>query len=85
MSGKLDQSLDEILSTRRAAGRGRARGRRATTAKAAPVGGISKNTTKVAGKAAVKAATTAPAAGMDQKIIVSNLVRITLPSSETAN
>ncbi|KAG9248643.1 putative mRNA export protein mlo3 [Calycina marina] len=45
MSGKLDQSLEEILSTsRRSGGRGGAktRGKRVATTKAAPVGGIKK-------------------------------------------
>lgn len=75
MSGKLDQSLDEIVSSRRAAGRGRGRGPR-RVGKAAPVGGIQKNTRTAATKAAaVKVAAATPAAGNDQKIIVSNLVR----------
>jgi len=52
MSGKLDQSLDEILSTNKSAVRGKGRlnrrGRRApqagrATAVVAPVGGIKKN------------------------------------------
>lgn len=77
MSGKLDQSLDEILSTQRRS-RGRGRGRRAptagrTTATVAPVGGI-KKTTKGA-KSAVKGGhvPTGPAP-IDSKILVSNLV-----------
>lgn len=79
MSGKLDQSLDQILSTRRSSAR-RGRGGRRTPnpAKAhvtAPVGGIKKNTklTKGAGRAMVPSG---PAAGNgESKIIVSNMVR----------
>ena len=75
MSGKLDQSLDEIVSTRRVANRGRGRARRVGT-RAAPVGGIQKNTRTAASKAAaVKVAAATPVSGNDQKIIVSNLVR----------
>jgi THO complex subunit 4 len=82
MSGKLDQSLDEILSTqkrgsrtRRGAGAGAARrapsGR--TTAVAAPVGGIKKPAK--AARGAVKAIPTGPSGGSgDSKIVVSNLV-----------
>lgn len=80
MSGKLDQSLDEILSTRRktTTGRGRGRGRRVGNAgrtTAAPAGGIQKNSKAV--KAITKAMVpNGPAAGIgDSKIIVSNLVR----------
>ena len=74
MSGKLDQSLDEILSTRRNTARGRPvrRGTR-TRAVAAPVGGVQKNTKTVA-KTTTKGAAAA-AGGLDSKIIVSNLVR----------
>lgn len=81
MSGKLDQSLDEILSTRRSSAR-RGRGRRApNTGKTngvtttAPVGGIKKTTrpTRTNVKATVP---TGPASGNgESKIIVSNLVR----------
>lgn len=81
MSGKLDQSLDEILSTRRTAAR-RGRGRRApmpgksnAATAAAPVGGVKKTTrtTRAGGKATIP---TGPAAGSgESKIIVSNLVR----------
>jgi THO complex subunit 4 len=77
MSGKLDQSLDEILSTqRRSATRGR-RGRRApqagrTTAVAAPIGGVKKSTKPA--KGAVKAIPTGPSGSGDSKIVVSNLV-----------
>lgn len=81
MSGKLDQSLDAIISTGKTTGRGR--GRRATgrgtgRQAAAPAGGIKKNTnnntraTRSAGKASVP---TGPAAvSGDSKVIVSNLV-----------
>lgn len=81
MSGKLDKSLDEILSTRRnTAGRRSGRGRRVPngtrTTTAAPSGGIQKGTrgAKVAVKSAVP---NGPAAGSgDSKIIVSNLVNM---------
>ena len=73
MAGKLDQSLDEILSTRRAAGRGRGRPAR-RAGRGAPSGGIQKNTTRANGKATGKSVGTVPASG-DSKIIVSNLVR----------
>ena len=80
MSGKLDQSLDEILSTRRQTARGRGRGRRAPNPArtngatvAAPVGGIKKNI-KVARGGAKAAVPSGPAASGDSKIIVSNLV-----------
>ena len=78
MSSKLDQSLDDILSTRRktTSRRGRGRGRPAgTRATAAPAGGVQKVTKP--GKAAAKAAIpTGPTAitGDSSKIIVSNLV-----------
>ena len=78
MSSKLDQSLEDILSTRRktAGRRGRGRrvpnGTRVTTA--APSGGIQKSAKGA--KATTKAAVpSGPAAGSgDSKIIVSNLV-----------
>ncbi|KAL9613563.1 MAG: hypothetical protein Q9167_001896 [Letrouitia subvulpina] len=76
MTSKLDQSLDDIVTTKRTARRGRGTRRVANTrAKAAgPAGGVAKNTR--ATKAAVKAAIpTGPASGTvgDSKIIVSNL------------
>ncbi|KAF4633677.1 hypothetical protein G7Y89_g4440 [Cudoniella acicularis] len=77
MSGKLDQSLDEILSTtRRSSTRGGKAGRRvprrAKATTAAPVGGIKKNP-KVQ-KGPIKAIPTGPASGSgDSKILVSNL------------
>ncbi|KAG8527763.1 uncharacterized protein KY384_007917 [Bacidia gigantensis] len=78
MSGKLDQSLDQILSDRKTTNRGRGRGRRvgnraAKVTSAAPAGGIQKKTR--AGRPAAATTITngkAPAAG-DTKIIVSNL------------
>ena len=80
MSGKLDQSLDEILSSRRkTAGRGGRGGRRVgngtKAAAAAPVGGIRKNTRGA--KTAPAKIPSGPAAGSgESKIIVSNLVRL---------
>ena len=76
MSGKLDKSLDDILSTRRKTAR-RGAGRRVPTAgrtTSAPVGGIQKSTkaAKVAAKAAVPKGPAAVSG--DSKIIVSNLV-----------
>jgi len=77
MSGKLDQSLDEILSTQRRTSRGPRRGRRApqagrAVAVAAPVGGVKKATRTA--KGAVKAVPTGPSAGSgNSKIVVSNL------------
>jgi len=79
MSGKLDQSLDEILSTQKSVRGGRTRrGRRApqtgrtTAAVAAPVGGVKKNAKHA--KGAVKTIPTGPAGGSgESKIQVSNL------------
>ena len=76
MSGKLDQSLDEILVTQRGASRGRGgRGRRV---RGAPVGGIKKNVAKIptkpAAKNVTKPAQAAPVTSGATKIIVSNLV-----------
>ncbi|KAL9102148.1 MAG: hypothetical protein Q9163_002679 [Psora crenata] len=76
MPGKLDQSLDEILSTRRTTVRGRGRGRRVPNATrvttAAPAGGIQKSTKAKTGTTAAVANSAVPAIG-DSKIIVSNL------------
>lgn len=87
MSGKLDQSLDEILSTSRRGAtrtkRGGARpraGKPATTV--APVGGVRKNTAATRGGRGNKAVPTGPAAGnqsrgagnQGSKVVVSNLV-----------
>ncbi|RDW72141.1 hypothetical protein BP5796_08175 [Coleophoma crateriformis] len=79
MSGKLGQSLDEILSTQKSAARGKGRlgrGRRAPASRllnnaVAPSGGV-KKTAKPA-RAAVKGTPTGPAAPIDSKIQVSNL------------
>ena len=83
MSAKLDQSLDEILSTRKTP-RGRGRGRRAPNtartngAAAAPVGGIQKTARSTRGSARA-AAPTGPTAGSgESKVIVSNLVGFTI-------
>ena len=81
MSGKLDQSLDEILSTRRkTAGRrgrgGRRVGHGTKTATAAPVGGIQKSTRGAKTAPAKGAVPSGPTAGSgESKIIVSNFVR----------
>lgn len=78
MSGKLDQSLDEILSTKRSAHKGsRGRGRRApaagrTAGPVAPVGGVKKN--QKSAKVTTKATPSGPTvAAVDSKIQVSNL------------
>lgn len=78
MSGKLDQSLDEILTSRRGGGarRGtRNRAPRAAKAQAAPapVGGIKKSTrpTRAAGKGGISGSSGGPG---ESKIIVSGLV-----------
>ena len=82
MSGKLDQSLDEILSTRRkTAGRrgrgGRRVGNATKAATVAPVGGIQKNTRGSKTATAKSVVPSGPAAGSgESKIIVSNLVRL---------
>lgn len=81
MSEKLDQSLDEILNTRRkTARRGGRGGRRVPNpakATVAPVGGIKKNT-KVTRGIVKNGVPSGPSAGSgDSKIIVSNLVCIT--------
>ena len=80
MSGKLDQSLDDILSTRRKTVGRRGRGRRVPTGTrvttAAPAGGIQKST-RVTKGGAKAGAPKGPAAGNgDTKIIVSNLVSV---------
>lgn len=79
MSGKLDQSLDEILSTQRSSGarRGAARGPRRSTGRptvtAAPVGGVQKSS-KQKGAHAPKQAPAKAALSGDSKVVVSNLV-----------
>lgn len=77
MSGKLDQSLDEIATAqRRTSSRRRGAPRRSSgrPAAAAPVGGIQKNTKPARGAAAKAGPVKAVAATGDSKIIVSNLV-----------
>jgi THO complex subunit 4 len=78
MSGKLDKSLDEILSSRPRGGpagrrrsQRRSSGRLATTA---PVGGIQKTTKPTRAAAAKTAPIKAGARTSDSKVIVSNLV-----------
>jgi THO complex subunit 4 len=78
MSGKLDQSLDEITTSQRRASAGRRRPQRRSAARAtaaivAPAGGV-KKATKPARNVGAKAASghPAPAKG-DSKVIVSNL------------
>lgn len=84
MSGKLDQSLDEILSTQRSSGarRGAARGPRRSTgrpaATAAPVGGVQKSS-KQKGAHASKQAPAKAALSGDSKVVVSNLVSTSTP------
>lgn len=79
MSGKLDQSLDEILSTQRRTGGARRRnptrrvaGRPATTA---PVGGVQKTKQARAATAKQTPARGAAAHG-ESKVVVSNLVSL---------
>jgi THO complex subunit 4 len=74
MSGKLDQSLDEILSTRSRGGPRRSLRRSGGRATTAPVGGIHK-TSKPARTTAAKPITAKTPVSGDSKIIVSNLVR----------
>lgn len=78
MSGKLDQSLDEITTSQRRASAGRRRPQRRSAARAtaaivAPAGGV-KKTTKLARNAGAKAAPAPTPAKGDSKVIVSNLV-----------
>ncbi|KAI1210279.1 RNA recognition domain-containing protein [Annulohypoxylon truncatum] len=78
MSGKLDQSLDEIVSTQRRVGGGGRGGRPqrrsvGRAAKAAPVGGVQK-TPKLTRAAAAKQNTAKAAGGNgESKVVVSNL------------
>lgn len=79
MSGKLDQSLDEITSARRRGNRNARGGRRSTrpaprqapAVPAAPVGGIKKN---VKARGGAKVPTGPSSAKGDSKILISNLV-----------
>jgi THO complex subunit 4 len=92
MSGKLDQSLDEILSTQKGSvrGRGPRRGRRVaqagrtTAVVAAPVGGVKKSAKQP--KGAVKSVPTGPSGGSgDSRIQVSNLVRLHRPKNSSSH
>ncbi|KAI1432371.1 hypothetical protein GGR50DRAFT_602682 [Xylaria sp. CBS 124048] len=77
MSGKLDQPLDEIISTQRRAGGGRRRSTRRSTggrpAAAAPVGGVQKTSKQPRNAAAKQAPAKAAAAHGESKVVVSNL------------
>lgn len=80
MSGKLDKSLDEIISTQRKTsvrGRGGRRGGRrvgaGNTATVAPVGGIKKNLRQARG--AAKSVPTGPKGG-EGRILVSGFVSL---------
>ena len=76
MSGPLDKSLDEIISTQRRSsvrGKGTRRVRRVAPGAVAPVGGISKNPKQA--KGAVKPVPTGPSGGRGEgKILVSGFV-----------
>lgn len=83
MSGKLDQSLDEIVKDRRTTSRGRGRGgRRApntarTTATTAPAGGVGKNKGPKGAPNRPAAHPPVPITGAgDSKVLVSGLVSI---------
>jgi THO complex subunit 4 len=83
MSGKLDQSLDTIMTERRKSARTR-RPRRnpaSKTAAPAPVGGI-KKTTKPAKNAEKIATPVATHGSGESKIIVSNLVSCSVISTD---
>ncbi|OAX80736.1 hypothetical protein ACJ72_04920 [Emergomyces africanus] len=76
MTDKLDKSLDDILSTRRASRRGTQRRRDAKSSRAshnaAPVGGVKKTVRNA--KSASKSIPTGPSMGLgESKIIVSGL------------
>ncbi|EFX03773.1 RNA annealing protein [Grosmannia clavigera kw1407] len=74
MSGKLDQTLDEILSTqRRTAGRRRSTRRESGPAKPAPAGGIQKSTKPVRGAATKAVPKKGTGVVGESKIVVSNL------------
>ncbi|KUI67507.1 mRNA export protein mlo3 [Cytospora mali] len=75
MSGKLDQSLDEILSTQRKSADGRRRSTRKTARPAtkAPVGGVHKNIKPARGNAAKPVPVRGAKSTGESKIIVSNL------------
>ncbi|RYP23274.1 hypothetical protein DL765_001183 [Monosporascus sp. GIB2] len=76
MSGKLDQSLDEILSTQRRAAGGRRRSQRRSSgrpAPAAPVGGVQKNLKQPRAAATKQAPAKATGGHGESKVVVSNL------------
>ncbi len=82
IAGKLDQSLDEILKTRRQSARNGGRGRgvgntvKAQTSVSAPVGGVSKNARGAkTNTRAIQAVVPITGTG-ESKIIVSGLVCI---------
>ena len=77
MSGKLDQSLDEILSSQRRSARQPRPRRLAGSNKASavsPVGGVKKHTAPPKSAARVKIPTGPGGSSGDSKVIVSNLV-----------
>ena len=78
MSGKLDQGLDEIISTQRRAVGGRRQNQRRSTggrpATTAPIGGVKKTTKQPKGPATKQGAAKAIGANGDSKVVVSNLV-----------
>lgn len=74
MSGKLDQSLEEITKTQKRARRNPPRRTAGRPVVAAPIGGIKKNTRVVRGAGAKAAPSRAAPANGESKIIVSNLV-----------
>lgn len=78
MSGKLDQALDDIVSsTRQRGGRRRTQRRSAGgPAAAAPVGGVQKTARPARGAAAKAPGARGPAPSGDSKVIVSNLVSL---------
>ena len=79
MSSKLDQSLDDILSSQRKSGNNRRRSTRRSSgpAKPAPAGGIQKSTKPARGSNNNKTASQPPRGVVgESKIVVSNLVRI---------
>jgi THO complex subunit 4 len=82
MSGKLDQSLDEILSTqRRAAGRRRGTQRRSVgrPAATAPVGGVQKTSKQPRNAAAKQTPAKNAGSNGESKVVVSNLVSDAFP------
>ena len=86
MSGKLDQSLDEILKTARPGGR-RGRGGRGgrrianttRTTATAPVGGVQKNVSKQTRTKNVPVPSGPALANRESKVIISNFVSMLRP------